>query len=150
VANRFTAKIGAVPRRVAQRFGWGLADQAMSSLSNAAMSFYVARELGASRFGAFSLAYVTYSFMLTASRGLATDPMLVRFSGVNPAAWRRVTARTTGTALVVGLIAGTAALIRADTAPAWLAQLGLPARLVGNDGAVCLVGDWPAEEGESR
>jgi thiamine biosynthesis lipoprotein ApbE len=47
-------------------------------------------------------------------------------------------------------IAGTAALIRADTAPAWLAQLGLPARLVGNDGAVCLVGDWPAEEGESR
>ena len=74
MANRFTAKIGAVPRRVAQRFGWGLADQAMSSLSNAAMSFYVARELGASRFGAFSLAYVTYSFMLTASRGLATDP----------------------------------------------------------------------------
>ena len=47
MANRFTAKIGAVPRRVAQRFGWGLADQAMSSLSNAAMSFYVARELGA-------------------------------------------------------------------------------------------------------
>jgi FAD:protein FMN transferase len=47
-------------------------------------------------------------------------------------------------------IASTAALIRADTAPAWLKQLGLPARLVGNDGAVRLVGDWPAEEGESR
>jgi O-antigen/teichoic acid export membrane protein len=136
VANRFTAKIGAVPRRVAQRFGWGLADQAMSSLSNAAMSFYVARELGASRFGAFSLAYVTYSFMLTASRGLATDPMLVRFSGVNPAAWRRVTARTTGTALVVGLIAGTAALAAAAALhggprPAFLALgLILPGLLV--------------------
>jgi FAD:protein FMN transferase len=47
-------------------------------------------------------------------------------------------------------IASTAALIRADTAPAWLEQLGLPARLVGNNGAVCLVGDWPAEEGELR
>ena len=66
----------------------------MSSLSNAAVSFYVARELGAARFGAFSLAYVTYAFALTASRGLATDPMLVRFSGTNLATWRRVTART--------------------------------------------------------
>jgi len=83
----------------------------MCSISNAAVSFYIARELGASRFGAFSLAYVTYSFTLTASRGLATDPMLVRFSGTDPVTWRRVTARTTGTALVVGLIAGTAALI---------------------------------------
>jgi thiamine biosynthesis lipoprotein len=46
-------------------------------------------------------------------------------------------------------IAGTAALIRADAAPAWLGQLGLPARLVSNDGAVRLVGDWPAQE-ESR
>jgi thiamine biosynthesis lipoprotein len=47
-------------------------------------------------------------------------------------------------------IASTAALIRADTAPTWLEQLALPARLVGNDGTVCLVGEWPAEEGESR
>jgi O-antigen/teichoic acid export membrane protein len=113
VVNRISAKIGAVPRRIAQRMGWGLADQAMSSLSNAAMSFYVARELGAARFGAFSLAYVTYAFTLTASRGLATDPMLVRFSGTNPATWRQVTARTTGTALVTGLIAGSVALAAA-------------------------------------
>ena len=136
MGSRITVKIGAVPHRIAQRFGWGLADQAMSSLSNAAMSFYVARELGASRFGAFSLAYVTYAFTLTASRGLATDPMLVRFSGTNPATWRRVTARTTGTALVTGLIAGTAALVAAAVlhgAPrsAFLALgLALPALLL--------------------
>ncbi|HEY5343728.1 MAG TPA: FAD:protein FMN transferase [Solirubrobacteraceae bacterium] len=43
-------------------------------------------------------------------------------------------------------VASTAALIRADAAPAWLAQLRLPARLVGGDGTVCLVGEWPAEE----
>jgi thiamine biosynthesis lipoprotein len=47
-------------------------------------------------------------------------------------------------------IASTAALIRAEKAPAWLGQLGLPARLVGDDGAVRLVGDWPAEEGGPR
>jgi O-antigen/teichoic acid export membrane protein len=113
VASRITAKIGAFPHRVAGRFGWGLADQAMCSLSNAAVSFYIARELGASRFGAFSLAYVTYAFTLTASRGLATDPMLVRFSHTDPVTWRRVTARTTGTALVTGLIAGAITLVAA-------------------------------------
>jgi thiamine biosynthesis lipoprotein ApbE len=42
-------------------------------------------------------------------------------------------------------IATTAALVRADAAPAWLAGLGLPARLVDWDGKVTAVGDWPAE-----
>ena len=112
MTRRITAKIRAV-RRGVQRFGWGMADQAMCSVSNAAVSFYVARELGASKFGAFSLAYVTYSFALTASRGLSTDPMLVRFSGTNLATWRRVTAQTTGTALMTGLLTGACALIAA-------------------------------------
>jgi FAD:protein FMN transferase len=47
-------------------------------------------------------------------------------------------------------IASTAALIRADAAPAWLGQMGLPARLVGNDGAVRIVGEWPAQDGEEQ
>jgi FAD:protein FMN transferase len=47
-------------------------------------------------------------------------------------------------------IASTAALIRAEEAPAWLGRLGLPARLVGDDGAVRLVGEWPAEGSGSR
>ena len=111
--SRITAKLGAVPRRVAQRFGWGLADQAMCSLSNAAVSFYVARELGATQFGAFSLAYVTYSFALTSSRGLATDPLLVRFSGTGVNSWRRAVAQCTGTALVTGLVTGACALVAA-------------------------------------
>jgi hypothetical protein len=42
-----------------RRMGWGLADQLMSSLSNFAVSIYVVHELGAVKFGAFSLAYVT-------------------------------------------------------------------------------------------
>jgi thiamine biosynthesis lipoprotein ApbE len=41
-------------------------------------------------------------------------------------------------------IASTAALVRADSAAAWLEQLGLPARLVSNDGAVHRVNGWPA------
>jgi O-antigen/teichoic acid export membrane protein len=91
---------------IRRRFGWGLADQAVSSLTNFAVSLYVARSLGATQFGAFSLAYVTYAFVLNASRGLATDPLLVRFSGVELPAWRRAVTSCTGTALAVGMVAG--------------------------------------------
>ena len=80
-------------RQGAGRLSWGLADQAVSSLTNSAMSIYIARELGAVPFGAFSLAYVTYSFALNASRGLATDPLTVRFSGADLPVWRRAVAR---------------------------------------------------------
>ncbi len=85
----------------------------MCSVSNAAVSFYVARQLGATQFGAFSLAYVTYSFALTGSRGLATDSLLVRFSGTHLVTWRRAVAHCTGTALVTGLLTGACALIAA-------------------------------------
>jgi thiamine biosynthesis lipoprotein ApbE len=49
-------------------------------------------------------------------------------------------------------IAATAALLRADAAPEWLAGLGLPARLHAWDGRVSTVGAWPAAEdlGEAR
>jgi thiamine biosynthesis lipoprotein len=42
-------------------------------------------------------------------------------------------------------IATTAAIVRAQQAPRWLAGLGLPARLVSREGHVRTVGDWPAE-----
>lgn len=45
-------------------------------------------------------------------------------------------------------IATTAALVRADAAPAWLADQGLPARLVAWNGRVTTVGDWPSEHAE--
>jgi thiamine biosynthesis lipoprotein ApbE len=41
-------------------------------------------------------------------------------------------------------IATTAALVRAAAAPAWLAGLGLPARLVDRQGRVSVIGEWPA------
>ncbi len=43
--------------------------------------------------------------------------------------------------------AATAALVRARAASDWLDRLGLPARLVGQDGEVTTVGGWPAETG---
>jgi O-antigen/teichoic acid export membrane protein len=99
-----------VIRQATRRLSWGIADQAVSSITNFAVSIYVARALGAEQLGAFSLAYVTYGFMLNASRGLATDPLLVRFSNADVASWRRAVASCTGTAAVVGLAAGICAL----------------------------------------
>ena len=110
-----------------RRLGWGLADQVMSSLTNFAVSIYVVHALGAVQFGAFSLAYVTYGFALNASRGLATDPLMVRFSGTDLPTWRRAVTDCTGTAAVVGLIAGACALAAATvlSGPAGAAFLAL-------------------------
>ncbi|EPJ34464.1 hypothetical protein STAFG_8505 [Streptomyces afghaniensis 772] len=62
-------------------------------------------------FGVFSLAWVTYGVVLNVSRGLATDPLVVRFSGVPDASWRAAVARSSGTALGVGAALGAACLV---------------------------------------
>lgn len=82
----------------------------MGALTNFLMSIFIARLLGAAQFGAFSLAFVTYGFVLNASRGLAVDPLLIRFSGTVLPTWRRAVAGCTGTALLAGLVAGACAL----------------------------------------
>ncbi|WP_084719023.1 FAD:protein FMN transferase [Streptacidiphilus carbonis] len=41
--------------------------------------------------------------------------------------------------------ASTAAMVRGATAPEWLTELSLPARLVAADGSVTTVADWPAD-----
>ncbi|HEX6677874.1 MAG TPA: hypothetical protein VF486_23025 [Actinomycetes bacterium] len=96
--------------RLAARAGWGVADQALSSLTNFAVGIYVARSLGPRGLGAFSLAFATYLLALNASRGLATDPLVVRYSGAEPAAWRQAAARATGVATTVGAAAGVASV----------------------------------------
>ncbi len=115
-----------------RRLGWGVADQGISSLSNFALGLFVARSIGASGFGAFALAFITYTVVINAARGLATDPLLVRFSGDLVNRWRRATSAATGTALVVGVAAGAlcvvAGLLLPDSVgPAFVALgIGLP------------------------
>lgn len=98
-------------RAMAGRLSWGLGDQAVSSLTNFAVGIYVARSLGLVDFGIFSLAWVTYGVVLNVSRGLATDPLVVRFSGVPTESWRGAVARSSGTALSVGIVAGAASVL---------------------------------------
>jgi len=58
--------------------------------------------------------------------------------------WR--TASVAAASCVDANAASTAAVIRGERAPGWLAALHLPARLVGHDGMVRTVADWPAED----
>ncbi len=57
--------------------------------------------------------------------------------------WRTVSVAA-GSALDAN-IASTTAIIRGERAPGWLAQLGLPARLVAVDGSVTTIADWPKD-----
>ena len=98
-------------RATARRLGWGLADQAVSSVTNFVLGLVVARSLGATSFGAFTLAWVTYGVVLNVSRGLATDPLTVRYSGPADARWRAAIVRAASTALAVGLVVGTACVL---------------------------------------
>jgi O-antigen/teichoic acid export membrane protein len=91
---------------VLRRLTWGLADQAVTSLVSFLVGVVVARQLGALEFGAFSLAWVTYGVVLNISRGLATDPLAVRFSGLDRSVWRAAVAKSSGMAIVVGLGTG--------------------------------------------
>ncbi|MFJ4947026.1 hypothetical protein [Streptomyces sp. NPDC088760] len=109
--EKATAPAGSTRRALAGRLSWGLADQAASSISNFAVGVYVARSLGVTAFGVFSLAWVTYGVVLNVSRGLATDPLVVRFSGVPDASWRGAVVRSTGTALGVGAAIGAVCLV---------------------------------------
>ncbi|MFI9310665.1 hypothetical protein [Streptomyces triculaminicus] len=109
--EKSTTPAGASKRAMAGRLSWGLADQAASSMTNFAVGIYVARSLGPAAFGVFSLAWVTYGVVLSISRGLATDPLMVRFSGVPDASWRGAVARSSGAALGVGTATGAACLV---------------------------------------
>jgi len=93
-------------RGVLRRVTWGLADQAVTSMVSFVVGIVVARSLGAAEFGAFSLAWVTYGVVVNISRGLATDPLAVRFSGVPRKVWKTAVASSSGMAIAVGLATG--------------------------------------------
>jgi thiamine biosynthesis lipoprotein len=58
-------------------------------------------------------------------------------------AWR--TATVAAATCVDANTASTAAILLGERAPAWLAERGLPARLVANDGTTLAVGGWPEQ-----
>jgi O-antigen/teichoic acid export membrane protein len=90
-----------------------MADQALTSLSNFALSAVVARSVGPTDFGAFSLGFSAYLTTITLSRALVAQPLLVRYSGASLSDWRRASSSATGTALLLGAAAGLMCVIAA-------------------------------------
>lgn len=90
------------------RATWTLADQAVSSLSNAGLSILVARSVGIEEFGSFSLVLLVFSFTVGLSRTLVTDPLVIRFSAAAPAVRQKATADATGAAIGLGLVGSAA------------------------------------------
>lgn len=126
-----------LPRRQmpagARRMAWGVADQAASSLTNVIVGVLVARTLGPAGFGAFSIAFATYLIALNASRGISTDPLMVRFSDVDPTIWKRAVTGSTGAALASGVLVGSTCAVVATAVggPAGPALLALGITLPG-------------------
>lgn len=88
-----------------RRLGWGLADQILSSLSNFALGVAVATSVAPAAFGAFGVAFAVYLVALGATRAVASEPLMVRFSSPS-GEWARGAQAATGLALAVGLPAG--------------------------------------------
>jgi O-antigen/teichoic acid export membrane protein len=98
--------LSARARQVALRAGWGVADQALSSIVNLAVGALVARAVSPSSFGAFGLVFSTYLIVLGACRALVAEPLVVRFSARQDEEWRSATRAATGAALALGVVVG--------------------------------------------
>ena len=73
-----------------------------------------------------------YHHVLDPRTGLPAEPV-----------WRTVT--VTAASCVDANTASTAAIVRGRGAPGWLAELGLPSRLVDSAGTVHRVAGWPPD-----
>lgn len=89
---------------IAGRASWGLLDQVLSSATNFALSIFVAATVSPRQFGAFSVVYGAYGLCLGLSAGIASTPLIVRFSTATGPSLRRAERASVGTALAVGLV----------------------------------------------
>jgi len=131
-----TANIRRGAGRLAGRAGWALVDQGISSFTNFALGILIARSVSADDFGAFSLAFATYVVIVNLARAIGTQPLVIRYSGVDPATWRRGAAAAMGTmftsGVVIGLLCIVGGALGGGTAGTTFVALGiaLPALLV--------------------
>jgi O-antigen/teichoic acid export membrane protein len=94
-----------------RRVAWGIADQALSSVTNFGLAILAARALGTHEFGAFSIAFTAYTFALGFSRASASEPLVMRFSGETEVGWRRGVGPSAGVALILGVVGGVSCLV---------------------------------------
>jgi O-antigen/teichoic acid export membrane protein len=98
---------------VVRRFGWAFADQLLSSGTNFLLGVLVARTVGVRDLGAFSVAYATFTFSLGGVRSVASELLVIRHGALSTQEWRDGIKRSSGTALLAGIVIGAGSLIAA-------------------------------------
>ena len=98
-------------RAAAGRVSWGLADQALSSLTNFGLVVLVARSVQPAEFGAFSVVYAMFALALGAARAIAGEPLLIAHSATTVERWRWGVAGACGAALLTGALAGLGCIV---------------------------------------
>ena len=93
-----------------RRASWNLIDQVLSSATNAALSFLVAREVSASAFGGFAIAFTVFALLVGASRAITTSPLGIRFSDAGDEEFSGAGSVAAGSALALGTAAGIVAV----------------------------------------
>lgn len=81
---------------------WTMVDQALSSLSTAAMSIVVAKVSLDADFGRFSLAFVVYTFFIGIIRALASTPFILHHTADDPAEIQAAGAKAAGLSVLIG------------------------------------------------
>ncbi len=98
-------------RALFRRAGWNLTDQVISSATNAALSFLVARAVSVSDFGGFALAFTVFAVVTGLSRAVSTMPLSVRFTASEAREFDDATGAAVGTAVTLGVLAGLGCLV---------------------------------------
>lgn len=93
------------------RVAWGLADQALSSLTNFALSVMVARSATARELGAFVFAFAAYVLVVNIGNGLIGEPLLVRYTDAPSGVWSKAASGASGAALSLGVAGGAACIL---------------------------------------
>src|SRR3954451_24164252 len=96
-ANRLTV------RPVLTRAGWGLSDQAVSSLTNFMLGVLIVRTVGVEEFGAFTLAFTAYLLVMSICRAYPMQPLAIRYSAADDASFRIAASAAVGSVLGVSL-----------------------------------------------
>ena len=98
--------IPAPVRKIAGRVSWTVVDQVLSALSNFLLSVLVARTVTADVFGAFSMAFLIFTFLIGVTRALIGQPLQITYASAEPAAFRLATRSALGAAVLLGLACG--------------------------------------------
>jgi O-antigen/teichoic acid export membrane protein len=91
-------------RAVGARISWTILDQALSSVTNAALSFSVARSVSQRQFGAFAVAFTIYTVVIGISRALVSQPLTLKFAGALPGQFRAAAHQVTAAAALMGIM----------------------------------------------